>query len=44
MILVPQAIVDKCAMVIETLYALIAIVAMHGVFRPQVFTVDADVV
>ena len=44
MILIPQTIVDKCAVVVETLYAFIAIVAMHGVLWPQIFTVDTDVV
>jgi hypothetical protein len=31
-------------MVVKTLYALVAIVAMHRVFWSQNFTIDADVV
>lgn len=44
MIPVSYTIVHKCAMVVKTLYALVAIVAMHRVFWSQNFTIDADVV
>ena len=41
---VPNTIVDECAMVVETLYALVAVVAMTSLLWPQVFAVDAHVV
>ena len=39
-----QTVVHKSAMMIETLHALVAVVAMERVFGPQIFTVDAYVV
>ena len=44
MIIVSKAIVHESAVMVETLHALVTIVAMHGVFRSQIFTVDADVI
>ena len=44
MILIAEAVVDKGAMMVVTLDALIAIVTMHTVLGMQVFTIDAYVV
>jgi len=41
---VTNAIIDELAMVVETLYALVAVVAMTSLLWPQVFAVDAHVV
>lgn len=41
---VTNAIIDELAMVVETLYALVAEVAMTSLLWPQVFAVDAHVV
>lgn len=43
-VLVAQTVVDECAVVVEALHALVAVIAMHSVLRPQVLAVDADVV
>ena len=44
MVLIPQAVVHKRAVMIEALHALIAVVAVHRVFGPQVLAVDTNVV
>ena len=44
MILVAQAIVHECAVVIEALDALVAVVAVHRVFGPEILAVNADVI
>ena len=44
MVLIAQTVVHKGAVVVESLHALVAIVAVHGVFWTQVLAVDADVV
>ena len=44
MILVAQAIVHECAVVIEALDALVAVVAVHRVFGPKILAVNADVI
>ena len=43
-VLVPEAVVNERAVVVKTLDALVAVVAMHCVLWPQILTVDADVV
>ena len=44
MVLVPETIVYKGAMMIKSLYALVTIITVHRVLRSQIFTIDADIV
>ena len=44
MILVPKAIIYKCAMMVKALYTLVTIVAMHCIFRSEILTVDANII
>jgi hypothetical protein len=41
---VPNTIVDECAMVVETLHALVAVVAVPSLLWPQVLALNAHVV
>jgi len=43
-IAVPYTIVDECAVMVEPLDTLVAIVAMSGLLRPQIFTLDAYII
>ena len=43
-ILVAQAIVHECAVMIEALDALVAVVAVHRVLGPEILAVNADVI
>ena len=44
MIAVANTIIDECAVVVEPLDTLVAIVAMPGLLRPQIFALDAHIV
>ena len=44
MISVSKAVVDESAVMVESLDALVAVVAMPRVFGPQILTIDADIV
>lgn len=43
-VFVAQTVVHKCAVVVEALDTLVAVVAVHRVLWPQIFAVDTDVV
>jgi len=43
-IAVANTIIDECAVVVEPLDTLVAIVAMPGLLRPQIFALDAHIV
>lgn len=44
MVAVADAVVRECAVVVEALNALVAVVAVPGLLWPQVFALDAEVV
>lgn len=41
---IPQTVVHKCAMMVEPLHTLVAIIAVESIFGPQIFTVNTYIV